>query len=185
MTHHELDLLIGYLVAGMLLGARLMYAIAYEPGHYLEDPLEFFRIWHGGLSFHGALVGIAAAAVLFARRHRVPFWRLADTLALAGTPGLFFGCLGNFINGELYGARHHSAMGDGVSDGPATPPTASLTALRGAIAEGVILFLVLWTLERRLVARGRYRPGILAAVFLLGYGFLRFLRNSLASRTLS
>jgi phosphatidylglycerol:prolipoprotein diacylglycerol transferase len=80
-----------------------VYAIVYEPGHYLRDPLEFVRIWHCGLSFHGALIGMTAACVVFAGVHRVPFWSLGDTLALAGTPGLFFGRLGNFINGELYG----------------------------------------------------------------------------------
>ncbi|HEV2670703.1 MAG TPA: prolipoprotein diacylglyceryl transferase, partial [Gemmatimonadales bacterium] len=103
MTDRQLDALIGYLLAGMLIGARLMYAIAYQAGHYLDDPLEIIRIWHGGLSFHGAVIGLTAACAIFARVHRVPFWQLADTLALAGTPGLFFGRLGNFINGELYG----------------------------------------------------------------------------------
>src|SRR5438105_4888342 len=103
LTRRDLDSLIGYLLAGMVLGARLMYAIVYEPGHYLDDPAEFVRIWHGGLSFHGALIGMTIAAGVFARVHRVAFWKVADTLALAGTPGLFFGRIGNFINGELYG----------------------------------------------------------------------------------
>src|ERR1700688_2948240 len=103
LTQSDLDALIGYLAAGMLVGARLVYAIVYEPGHYLHNPLEFVRIWHGGLSFHGALLGLTTACAVFARVHRVPFWQVADTLALAGTPGLFFGRIGNFINGELYG----------------------------------------------------------------------------------
>src|SRR5260370_14991574 len=101
LTGRELDALIGYLVTGMLVGARIMYAVAYQPGHFLGDPLEFLAIWHGGLSFHGALIGIALAAVLVARLHGIAFWRLADMLAMASTPGLFFGRLGNFINREL------------------------------------------------------------------------------------
>src|SRR5260370_33632445 len=102
LTGRELDALIGYLVTGMLVGARIMYAVAYQPGHFLGDPLEFLAIWHGGLSFHGALIGIALAAVLVARLHGIAFWRLADTLAMASTPGLFFGRLANFINADLH-----------------------------------------------------------------------------------
>jgi phosphatidylglycerol:prolipoprotein diacylglycerol transferase len=91
LTRSDLDALIGYLVVGMLVGARVVYAIAYEPGHYLRDPLEALRIWHGGLSFHGAVIGMTTACLLFARAHRVPFWQVADTLALAGAPASSLG----------------------------------------------------------------------------------------------
>jgi phosphatidylglycerol:prolipoprotein diacylglycerol transferase len=170
----DLDRLIGYLMAGMLVGARLMYALAYQPGHYLSDPLELLRIWHGGLSFHGALLGIIAAAVLFARLHRTPFWPLADTLALAGTPGLFFGRLGNFINGELYGRVTSVPWAMIFPADPQHLPRHP-SQLYEAVAEGIVLFLVLRTLERRALAGGWYRPGIIGAAFLLGYGALRFL----------
>jgi phosphatidylglycerol:prolipoprotein diacylglycerol transferase len=174
LTQSDLDALIGYLAAGMLVGARLVYAIVYEPGHYLHDPLEFIRIWHGGLSFHGALVGLTTACAVFARVHRVPFWQVADTLALAGTPGLFFGRLGNFINGELYGRVTSVPWGMVFPADPQQLPRHP-SQLYEAIAEGIVLFVVLLTLERRSVARGWYRPGMLAAAFLLGYGMLRFL----------
>jgi phosphatidylglycerol---prolipoprotein diacylglyceryl transferase len=174
LTQSDLDALIGYLAAGMLVGARLVYAIVYEPGHYLHDPMEFIRIWHGGLSFHGALVGLTTACAVFARVHRVPFWQVADTLALAGTPGLFFGRLGNFINGELYGRVTSVPWAMVFPADPQQLPRHP-SQLYEAIAEGIVLFLVLRTLERRSVARGWYRPGMLAAAFLLGYGMLRFL----------
>lgn len=174
LTERDLDVLIGYLMAGMLAGARLLYAIVYEPGHYFRDPVEFVRIWHGGLSFHGALIGMTTACVVFARVHRVPFWQVADTLALAGTPGLLFGRLGNFINGELYGRVTTVPWAMVFPADPQQLPRHP-SQLYEAIAEGIVLFLALWMLERRSVARGWYRPGMLAATFLLGYGVLRFL----------
>lgn len=174
MTERDLDALIGYLMAGMLLGARLVYAIVYEPGHYLNDPLEFFRIWHGGLSFHGAVLGMTSASVIFARVRRVRFWEVADTLALAGTPGLFFGRLGNFVNGELYGRPSSVSWSMVFPSDPLHVPRHP-SQLYEAVGEGLLLFLLLRALERRSVARGWYRPGLLAGGFLVGYGVVRFL----------
>jgi phosphatidylglycerol:prolipoprotein diacylglycerol transferase len=174
MTERDLDALLGYLMAGMLIGARTVYAIVYEPGHFLDDPLEFFRLWHGGLSFHGAVLGMTIACAIFARVHRVPFWEVADTLALAGTPGLFFGRLGNFINGELYGRPSNVAWSMVFPADPLHLPRHP-SQLYEAIGEGLILFLVIRTLERRAVAGGWYRPGMLAAAFLIGYGVVRVL----------
>ncbi|MGI8400998.1 MAG: prolipoprotein diacylglyceryl transferase, partial [Gemmatimonadaceae bacterium] len=173
MTVAALDTFVGYLVVGMLLGARVMYAVAYEPGHYLHDPLEFFRVWRGGLSFHGAVIGMAVACLVFARVHRISFWKLADTLALAGTPGLFFGRLGNFINGELYGRPTHVPWAMVFPTDPLGLPRHP-SQLYEAVAEGIVLFFVLRFLERRAVARGWYRPGLLAGAFLVGYGVIRF-----------
>src|SRR6266550_1113033 len=102
-----IDSLVGYLVIGMLLGARTFYVLVYDRAHYLAKPLDALAVWHGGLSFHGAALGMAIAIVVFARRHHVPFWSVADTVALAAPPGLFFGRIGNFINGELYGRASH------------------------------------------------------------------------------
>jgi phosphatidylglycerol:prolipoprotein diacylglycerol transferase len=174
MTERDLDALLGYLVAGMLIGARTLYAIIYEPGHYLDDPLEFLRLWHGGLSFHGAVLGMTVACALFARVRRVPFWEVADTLALAGTPGLFFGRLGNFINGELYGRPSDVPWSMVFPSDPLHVPRHP-SQLYEALGEGVILFLLIRALERRAVARGWYRPGLLAAAFLIGYGVVRVL----------
>jgi phosphatidylglycerol---prolipoprotein diacylglyceryl transferase len=174
MRERDLDALVGYLMAGMLIGARTFYAIIYEAGHFLDDPVEFFRIWHGGLSFHGAVFGMVVACAFFARARRVPFWEVADTLALAGTPGLFFGRIGNFINGELYGRPSGVPWSMIFPSDPLQVPRHP-SQLYEAIGEGLILFLLLRTLERWAVARGRYRSGVLAAVFLIGYGVVRFL----------
>jgi len=174
LTRRELDSLIGHLVVGMLVGARVVYAIVYEPGHFLGDPLAFLAIWHGGLSFHGALIGIAAGTIIFARRYRVPFWRLADTLAIAGTPGLFFGRLGNFINGELYGRPTNVPWAMIFPADPAHLPRHP-SQLYEAVVEGVVLFLALRAFEQRAERGGWYRSGLVAGVFLCGYGVLRFL----------
>jgi phosphatidylglycerol---prolipoprotein diacylglyceryl transferase len=174
LTRSELDGLIGYLVIGMLVGARLMYAVVYEPGHFLGDPLELFAIWHGGLSFHGALIGIAVAAILFVQVHGVAFWRLADTLAVAGTPGLFFGRLGNFINGELYGRVTRVPWAMVFPSDPQQVPRHP-SELYEAVAEGLVLFLVLLAFEHRATAERWYRPGLVTGAFLCGYGTFRFL----------
>ncbi|HEX4634483.1 MAG TPA: prolipoprotein diacylglyceryl transferase, partial [Gemmatimonadales bacterium] len=161
-------------MAGMFLGARLMYAIVYQPGHYLGNPIEIVRIWHGGLSFHGAVMGMTVASGVFARVHRVPFWQLADTLALAGTPGLFFGRLGNFINGELYGRVTTVPWAMVFPADPQRLPRHP-SQLYEAVVEGVVLFLLLRVLEHRARARGWYRPGVIAAGFLVGYGAFRWM----------
>ena len=174
LTHDDVAAMIGYLMVGMLLGARLMYAAVYEPGHYFHDPLEFFMIWHGGLSFHGAVIGMVAAVAIFAHRRSLPFFEVADTLALAGTPGLFFGRLGNFFNAELYGRPTHVPWAMIFPTDPLHLPRHP-SQLYEALGEGLLLALFLFWLERRSVARHWYRPGVLSVAFLLGYGVIRFL----------
>ncbi len=173
LSHADLDAYISYMVIGMLLGARLMYAAVYQPGHFFDQPLEFFAIWHGGLSFHGAVVGMVIATAIFARRRAIPFLTVTDTLALAGTPGLFFGRLGNFFNAELYGRATQLPWGMIFPTDPLHIPRHP-SELYEAIGEGVVLAILLFWLERRSVARRWYRPGVLSAAFLIGYGVIRF-----------
>lgn len=174
LTRVGLDALIGYLVAGMLIGARVTYVVVYGAGEYRAHPLEVFALWRGGLSFHGAAVGLALACALLARRHHVPTLDVTDTVALCGAPGLFFGRIGNFINGELYGR-------------PTTVPWAMIfpadplhvprhpSQLYEAVAEGIVLAATIWLLDRRARAHGWYRPGLATGAFLIGYAILRFL----------
>ena len=169
-----IDSLVAYLVVGMLLGARLFYVFIYDRAHYFAKPLDAFAIWHGGLSFHGAALGMAIACIVFARRHRVPFWSVADTVALAAPPGLFFGRIGNFINGELYGRATNVRWAMIFPTDPLQIPRHP-SQLYEALCEGVILFLVLLVLERRAVRGGWYRQGLVAGGFLVGYGLIRYL----------
>ena len=94
--------LIGWLVAGVLLGGRLGYALFYDPQMFAH-PLELVKVWQGGLSFHGGLTGVVVASVLFARRRKIPWRRLGDALALAAPTGIFLVRIANFVNGELFG----------------------------------------------------------------------------------
>jgi phosphatidylglycerol---prolipoprotein diacylglyceryl transferase len=169
-----LDSLIGYLVAGMLVGARLVYVVVYDPRHFRDDPLAILRVWEGGLSFHGAIIGMTVAIALFARAKHVQFLRVTDLVALVGTPGLFFGRLGNFINAELWGRATTVPWAMVFPTDPQRLPRHP-SQLYEAIGEGVLLSLFLRALDRRSFAAGWYRPGLLTAAFLVGYGVVRFL----------
>jgi phosphatidylglycerol:prolipoprotein diacylglycerol transferase len=173
LTRGDLDNLIWYLVVGMLTGARLIYVLVYGRGEYAAHPLEVFAVWHGGLSFHGAIMGMAAAIILFARRYRFPVLAITDVVALCGTPGLFFGRIGNFINGELYG-RPSTVPWAMVFPGDPQHVPRHPSQLYEAFAEGVLLSALLWWADSLARARGYDRPGLVTAFFLVGYAIIRF-----------
>ena len=102
LTPSAVSDLIGWLVGGVLLGGRLGYAVFYDPAMFLR-PLDLLKVWEGGLSFHGGLTGVVVASVLFARRHKIAWRRLADGLVLAAPAGIFLVRIANFVNGELFG----------------------------------------------------------------------------------
>lgn len=174
LTQQQLDTLVAYLVVGMLIGARLIYVFVYDFPQFRTHPWQAFAIWTGGLSFHGAILGMACAIALFARRYRIPTFAITDVVALCGAPGLFFGRIGNFINGELYGRPSNVPWAMVFPADPLHVPRHP-SQLYEALAEGVLLFLVLWLLDRRAHARGWYWDGLLTGAFLVGYALLRFL----------
>lgn len=161
------DDLLFHLIVGMLIGARLGYAIFYNLGSYLAAPWEIFFIWHGGMSFHGGLVGMVIAGVVFSRRQNAPFMELADITALAAPIGLMLGRIGNFINGELFGRVTTVPWGIVFPGGGNLPRHPS--QLYEAFFEGPFLFALLWWLRVRVK-----RPGEVLATFVLGYGIVRF-----------
>ncbi len=163
------DLLL-YAVAGVIGGGRLGYVLFYKPGFYLENPLDVFKLWEGGLSFHGGALGVVIALAIFAWRRGRPFLQVADFLVPAVPIGLAAGRIGNFINGELWGRAASADLPWAMifptgGDVPRHP-----SQLYQALLEGLLLFVVLWLYARR----PRYR-GQVAAVFLIGYGVLRFI----------
>ncbi|HEX9219124.1 MAG TPA: prolipoprotein diacylglyceryl transferase [Gemmatimonadaceae bacterium] len=174
LTQQQLDTLVAYLVIGMLIGARLVYVFVYDFPEFRAHPLKAFAIWTGGLSFHGAILGMACAIALFAHRYRVPTLAITDIVAFCGAPGLFFGRIGNFINGELYGRPSNVPWAMIFPTDPLRVPRHP-SQLYEALAEGVLLFLVLWLLDRRARARSWHWDGLLTGAFLIGYAVLRFL----------
>jgi phosphatidylglycerol:prolipoprotein diacylglycerol transferase len=163
-----LDSLYTYLILGLILGARLGYVLFYDLASYIQRPLEIFAVWHGGMSFHGGLIGCIVAGYLCCRSHRVEFWRAADLVIVTAPIGLGLGRLGNFINGELYGRVTDVAWGMIFPAGGPFPRHPS--QLYEFALEGVLLFTILWTVKDR-----TFRPGVLSGLFLVLYGFFRFI----------
>lgn len=179
LTLPDVDSLIGYLLVGMFIGARLVYVTVYDWPSYRAHPLDVFAVWHGGLSFHGAALGMAIACGLFAWRKHMPWLMVTDGLAFCAPQGLFFGRLGNFINGELYGRATTVPWAMIFPNDPQHVPRHP-SQLYEALCEGVLLGTALWLLQQRLAQRahqngGNLRDGYLSAAFLVGYGIIRFL----------
>jgi len=181
--------LLFYSMLGVIFGARIGYILVYDLQAYVADPMQIFRIWEGGMSFHGGLVGVLLASLWWARKHRMHYFDVVDFVAPLVPPGLGFGRLGNFINGELWGKYTHG--GWGVVFPRAEPDlqgydAATLQAMHASGAldavarhpsqlyqfglEGLTLFCVLWWFSRK--PRPRYA---VAGLFALLYGCFRFL----------
>jgi phosphatidylglycerol:prolipoprotein diacylglycerol transferase len=163
--------LILFLALGLILGARIGYVFFYQfsnLGEYLANPLGIIAIWHGGMSFHGGLIGAIAAGILFCRWRKLPVWEVADIVIVTAPIGLLLGRLGNFINGELYGRPSSMPWAMVFPGGGPVPRHPS--QLYEAALEGLLLFLILWVLKDL-----RFRPGVMVCLFLGGYGILRFL----------
>lgn len=190
-TYALLDDLLFYGVIGVILGGRIGYILFYQLDAYLVQPLSMFKVWEGGMSFHGGFLGVLLAIFWFARRHRLPFWQIADFVAPLVPLGLAAGRIGNFINGELWGRitdpSHFWAMGFPqaamVDYALAAQNSQWATWLieYGSLPrhpsqlyqfalEGLTLFLIVWLFSKK------PRPtGQVAALFLAGYGLFRFI----------
>lgn len=171
ITPEQVDDLLFYMTLGIILGGRLGYVLFYDPGQYLAAPWRLVAVWQGGMSFHGGVLGVIAAAWLFARNHRVPLLDVTDAVALVGPIGLFLGRLANFVNGELWGRP--TDLPWGVVFPHAGPEPRHPSQLYEAFLEGIVLFAIL-----QLVHARSTRPadaGLLGGTFLAGYAVFRFL----------
>lgn len=163
------------LIAGVILGGRLGYVALYNPSYYLQHPLQIPATWSGGMSFHGGCIGALLAGYLYCRRSKLDFWKATDLYITTVPIGLFFGRLGNFINGELYGRITTVSWGMVFPDGGPLPRHPS--QLYEAALEGIVLFFLLWCLRAQPWRSGQtaWPHGSLLALFLSGYGCCRFI----------
>ncbi|MEK9831570.1 MAG: prolipoprotein diacylglyceryl transferase [Rhodospirillaceae bacterium] len=177
MTAQQVGDFFSWAIIGVIAGGRLGFVGFYQPEHFLANPAQILAVWNGGMSFHGGLLGVMAAIILYARKYDIRILSLADLVAAAAPIGLFLGRLANLINGELYGRATDVPWAVVFPDGGDVGRHPS--QLYEAGLEGLLLFLVLFALARYVGAR--YRPGLLTGVFLLGYGaartFIEFFRQ--------
>lgn len=171
MAKRHADDFFFWAVVGVILGGRIGYILFYNFDAYLDDPLAMLRVWEGGMSFHGGLLGVTLAMILFCRHHGLSLFRFADYIACGVPIGLFLGRLANFINGELYGRVTDVPWAFVFPTGGPDPRHPS--QLYEALMEGLILFFVLWALFYKTPVR-RW-PGFLVGVYTAGYGISRFL----------
>jgi phosphatidylglycerol:prolipoprotein diacylglycerol transferase len=167
ITFAVFDDLFFFCVLGVVLGGRLGYVLFYKPGYYFSHPLEIPAVWQGGMSFHGGFLGVLLAMLYIARKNKIRWLAITDFIAPLIPPALAAGRIGNFINGELWGRITGVPWGmvfRGAGPLPRHPSQLYQFAL-----EGVLLFVILWLYS------AKPRPtGAVSAVFLIGYGVLRF-----------
>lgn len=155
-----------YLIVGIILGSRIFYVILYNLPYYLANPLEIIAIWHGGLSFHGGLIGAVIAGFYFCKRKKIDFYEIADIIVIPLALGLALGRLGNFINGELYGRITNIPWAVKFPDAPGfRHPSQIYESFKN-----LLIFFTLWTIKDK-----KFPKGFLFWLFVIMYSALRFI----------
>jgi phosphatidylglycerol:prolipoprotein diacylglycerol transferase len=168
VAEDKIDSLVTTMIVCMFLGARFFYVFIYNWDYYSANLAELLAVWKGGLSFHGAVIGLCVGGYIFARQNKISFFEVMDSVALAGTQGILFGRIGNFINGELYGRPTDSWVGIIFPNGGGLYPRHA-SQLYEAFLEGIMLSVVLW------IAKGKTKIyGVISALFVGVYGLFRF-----------
>jgi|TARA_B100001093_G_scaffold381179_1_gene366692 phosphatidylglycerol:prolipoprotein diacylglycerol transferase len=165
----DFDDLITYLIISIIIGGRLGYVIFYNLEYYISSPLDILKVWEGGMSFHGALIGIVVGTYFFSVKRKVSALFLLDIIASVSPIGIFFGRVANFINAELVGK---------ISSVPWSVifPTVDMLSrhpsqLYEALLEGLILFMILSTI----ILTKKYKIGTCSSIFLIFYGVFRII----------
>ena len=164
------DDLITYLIIGIIVGGRLGYVIFYNLEYYLKNFSEILMIWNGGMSFHGGLIGIIFATVIFSKKHKIDSYIFLDLIAMVAPIGIFLGRIANFINSELYGRETDIIWSvkfvaiDNVSRHP--------SQIYEAIFEGLVLFFLL----NHFAKKDKFnKPGLISCLFIILYSLFRFI----------
>ena len=174
MARRHADDLVFYATLGIILGGRIGYVLFYAPEMF-GSPLRILRLWDGGMSFHGGVIGTSLAIIVFARKNGLNWLRIHDYVACVVPFGLFFGRIANFVNGELWGKPTTAPWGivfDRTVPAGIAEPARHPSQLYEAGLEGIVLFAILWFFFWR--TKARYAPGKLVGIFLVGYGLARF-----------
>ena len=161
------DELLTYLVLGIIIGGRLGYVVFYNINYYLDNIVEILFIWHGGMSFHGGLIGIIFSTYIFSKKHNVNEYVLLDCISITAPIGIFFGRLANFVNGELVGKLTNVPWGvmfPNIDNNYRHP-----SQLYEALLEGMLLFILM----NIFFFNKNYKTGICSSMFLIFYGFFR------------
>ena len=163
------DDLISYIIIGIILGGRLGYVLFYNAKYYLNNLIEIPMIWQGGMSFHGGLIGVLFATIIFSNKHNVNKYIFLDLIAVSAPIGIFLGRISNFINSELYGRETDVfwsvvfAKVDNVGRHP--------SQIYEAFLEGLILFIIMFLFTKK---NYLLRPGLISSLFLIFYSLFRF-----------
>lgn len=169
----KIDDFLIWATAGIIIGGRLGYVLFYNLGYFLEFPAQIPAIWQGGMSFHGGLIGVLVATLLFAKKKEISPLAMGDILVCVAPIGLFLGRLANFVNGELYGRVSHAVPWVMVFPGGGEEPRHP-SQLYEAFGEGLLLFVILnavwWFMPKY-----RERQGFMSGLFFVLYGAVRFL----------
>ena len=166
----KFDDFLTFVILGIIIGGRLGYVILYNPNYYLDNLIDIFKIWEGGMSFHGGLIGVVLASIYFAKKNNQNFFIYLDVISVVAPIGIFFGRIANFINSELYGTETNLPWAvqfikiDNLYRHP--------TQLYEAIFEGLILFLILIYLRNKGLMK---ITGLMSGIFLICYSIFRFM----------
>ena len=166
----KFDDFLTFVILGIIIGGRLGYVILYNPNYYLDNLIDIFKIWEGGMSFHGGLIGVVLASIYFAKKNNQNFFIYLDVISIVAPIGIFFGRIANFINSELYGTETNLPWAvqfikiDNLYRHP--------TQLYEAIFEGLILFLILIYLRNKGLMK---ITGLMSGIFLICYSIFRFI----------
>jgi phosphatidylglycerol---prolipoprotein diacylglyceryl transferase len=170
-TGLQVDDFLTWATLGVVLGGRLGYVLFYQPGFFFAHPLQIPAVWHGGMSFHGGMLGVSAAILWYCRREKINVLAFADRIAVAVPFGLGLGRVANFINGELPGRPAPSWLPWAMVFPQYDLIPRHPSEIYEALLEGVVLFAVMYALSRSLRIRQQY--GVLTGTFMLGYGIAR------------
>ena len=170
LNSKEISDLVSNCMIGIIIGGRLGYVFFYNPEYYSNNLLEIFKIWNGGMSFHGGFIGVIFAVIYSSQLFKIPILTFADLIAIVAPVGLFFGRLANFINGELFGRTTNHSFGIIFPNGGDVPRHPS--QLYEAFFEGIVLFIILWVMMY--IFDLLKKPGLISSLFIFLYGLFRF-----------